>query len=277
MISLSYFICRGPRILASLTFVAISIFANATQAQESARWTIEDVTGAVKVGDGRGVWRTAQPGQTLGGGTHVVTGADGAVTVRRERDEIVASPGTEFEITSDGDEQPHSVLQTIGRMLFRMETRETRNFSVGTPYLAAAVKGTVFTVEVDTGMAAVSVEEGSVEVTIAATGDAVMVERGGSVSSAQVPASPPGPPEEFTTGVPESAPRAGPPDAGDMPTGGGVPGLSDKAPGSAGRSGEADGDGGPGGGDRGGPGDPGAAGGQAGSGSPGGRGRDREP
>lgn len=275
MISLSYFICRGPSILASLTFVAISIVANAAQAQESARWTIDDVTGAVKVGDGRGVWRTAQPNQTLGGGAHVVTGADGAVTVRRERDEIVASPGTEFEITSDGDEQPHSVLQTIGRMLFRMETRETRDFSVGTPYLAAAVKGTVFTVEVDTGMAAVSVDEGAVEVTIAATGDVVMVEQGGSVSSAGIPASPPGPPEDVTTGVPEPAPRAGPPDARDMPTSGGVPGLSDKAPDSAGRSGEAGGPGGnAGGGDRG---DRGAAGDRSGSGSPGSRGRDREP
>jgi len=266
MIPLSYFIPRGPDILAFLIFLAISIVANAAQAQESARWTIDEVTGAVKVGNGRGVWRTAQPGQTLGGGTHVVTGADGAVTVRRGRDEIVASPETEFEITSDGDDQPHSVLQTIGRMLFRMETRETRDFSVGTPYLAAAVKGTIFTVEVDTGMAAVSVDEGVVEVTIAATGDVVMVERGGSVSSARVPAGPPGPPEDVTTGVPESARRAGPPDAGDMPTGGGVPGLSDKAPDSAGRSGDAGGDGGPG-----------AAGSQAGPGSPGSRGRDREP
>lgn len=266
----SHLIYRSPRILAALTFLAISMGATGAHAQESAYWTIDDVTGAVKVGDGRGVWWTAHRGQALGGGTHVVTGADGAVTIRRERDEIVASPGTEFEVTAggDGDEQPHSVLQSIGRMLFRMETRETRDFSVGTPYLAAAVKGTVFTVEVDTGMAAVSVDEGTVEVTIAATGDVVMVERGGSVSSAQVPASPPAPPEEFTTGVPESAPRAGPPDAGDMPTGGGVPGLSDKAPDSAGRSGEARG---------GGPGDPGAAGDQAGSGSPGGRGRDREP
>lgn len=123
-----------------------------------------------------------QVGDVLSGGDRVYTGTDGHVTLVANSDEINAVPGTEFEVSAAGANTPHTILQSLGRMLYRMESRATRNFSVGTPYLAAAIKGTVFTVDVRSDAASVTVAEGSVEVTVAQSGVAVMVDQGGQAT-----------------------------------------------------------------------------------------------
>jgi len=78
---------------------------------------------------------------------------------------------------SDNGEDP-GVLQTLGKLLFRMESRESRDFKIETPYLAAAIKGTTFTVEVDNDDAAVEVSEGSVLVTSNRSGQSAYVGAG---------------------------------------------------------------------------------------------------
>ena len=70
------------------------------------------------------------------------------------------------------------VLQSLGKLLFRMESRESRDFKIDTPYLAAAIKGTTFTVEVDDDDAAVEVSEGSVLVTANRSGQSAYVGAG---------------------------------------------------------------------------------------------------
>lgn len=152
-------------------------------AGEPVLWRVTFVEGQVQVRTGQDTWTDVQSDQALPPGSHVTTGVDGRVTLSHGGDEIAAGPGTDFTVSGGGGDEPYSVMQSMGRMLFRMESRATRDFSVGTPYLAAAIKGTTFTVDVETKGASVSVDEGTVEVTVAATGETVMVDRGGSVAA----------------------------------------------------------------------------------------------
>ncbi|MEK7722402.1 MAG: FecR domain-containing protein, partial [Elusimicrobiota bacterium] len=56
------------------------------------------------------------------------------------------------------------VLQTVGTALYQIGKQKAPHFQVDTPYLAAVVKGTTFTVSVSEGVASVDVSEGLVEV-----------------------------------------------------------------------------------------------------------------
>src|SRR5690606_32440773 len=82
-------------------------------------------------------------------------------------DTVVALPAQRGRVTK--------ILQSVGRIEFEVDSRKVRHFSVETPYLAAAVKGTRFTVDVRRGSASVGVKRGRVEVTDLKSGDRVDV------------------------------------------------------------------------------------------------------
>ena len=73
------------------------------------------------------------------------------------------------------------VVQNSGSVVYRVDGRTNKHFQVVTPYLVAGVKGTTFRVTVREGLAAVTVEEGRVEVASRVTGATVSVGAGESV------------------------------------------------------------------------------------------------
>jgi hypothetical protein len=75
------------------------------------------------------------------------------------------------------------VLQRVGRIEFQVEKRDVRYFSVETPSLVAAVKGTRFTVVVGAGRSDVGVSGGLVGVTDLATGQSADVAAGQRAST----------------------------------------------------------------------------------------------
>jgi uncharacterized membrane protein YgcG len=141
-------------------------------------WTVSAVDGAVMVIGSGGEAYAASRGQPVVAGSTVVTEDDSAVVLTRRGDSITVYPNSEMTIpVASGAGEP-GVLQGIGRLLFRMETRESRDFEVRTPFLAATVKGTTFTVVVTRTQATVSVAEGSVHVAAARGGRSEMVRPG---------------------------------------------------------------------------------------------------
>lgn len=66
----------------------------------------------------------------------------------------------------------------MGSLLFKVEKRASQHFEVETPYLAAVVKGTTFSVSVDGEASAVHVVEGAVEVKALATGQVGLIKPG---------------------------------------------------------------------------------------------------
>ena len=129
-------------------------------------WVATQASGSVSESGADGHWQSVVAGSTLTDGAHVKTGPDGKLVLSHRQDTVTASPNSEFELPRDGEAGVGpSVLETLGTLLFRIEHTPQRRFEVDAPYLAAVVKGTVFTVSVGADGNAVHVAEGAVEVT----------------------------------------------------------------------------------------------------------------
>ncbi|UCH74110.1 MAG: FecR domain-containing protein [Rhodospirillales bacterium] len=141
-------------------------------------WTLAAVDGTVMVFAPGEDDAEAKRGYPVVVGATVVTGDDGTATLVRRGDSITISPNSEVTIPDTSGLGHLGVVQSLGKLLFRMETRDSYNFEVRTPFLAATVKGTVFTVEVAQNQATVSVDEGMVRVVPARGGRSDMVRAG---------------------------------------------------------------------------------------------------
>ena len=77
------------------------------------------------------------------------------------------------------------IVQNLGTLLLKIEKRPEQHFEVKTPYLAAIVKGTTFTVSVDKSGGAVHVVSGLVQIHDPVSGQTGLVRPGrtGVVSS----------------------------------------------------------------------------------------------
>jgi hypothetical protein len=81
------------------------------------------------------------------------------------KDVVTVQPGSSIALPAPGGPTGLlRVIEMIGRVSVLANSRPGRTFTVETPYLVAAVKGTAFDVVVDSSGASVSVSEGSVEV-----------------------------------------------------------------------------------------------------------------
>jgi hypothetical protein len=69
-------------------------------------------------------------------------------------------------------------MQNLGTLLFKIRTRPQNPFNVKTPYLAAIIRGTIFTVSVDARNAALHVATGAVEVHSILSGETALVRPG---------------------------------------------------------------------------------------------------
>ncbi len=174
---------RATCLLLAAAAVTIAGPGPATASEDQSDWTVAEVLGNVRHSQQAGVWWSARSGDALPAGSVVVTGDDGYLTVTREGDRIDVSPSSEFAVGERSADEGDGIMQRLGRMLFDMETRESRNFKVETPYLAAAIKGTIFAVTVTDDTATVDVEEGLVEVSHSPSGERAMLAAGGTASA----------------------------------------------------------------------------------------------
>jgi hypothetical protein len=83
----------------------------------------------------------------------------------RGQEFVVISPGTRIRVPeASSSNKIVQLIQDFGSALFKIEKKSTPHFGVQTPYLAAVVKGTTFTVTVGSDGSKVRVTEGAVEV-----------------------------------------------------------------------------------------------------------------
>jgi len=152
-----------------LAMFAATVFVR--EAATAQGWAVTSIEGTVSI-DGQAA---AGQAQAIGQGTVIETGADGNVVLSRPGDSITVFPNSRMTVPAVAAGAEPGIMQPLGKLLFRMESRESRDFEVKTPYLAAAIKGTTFTVEVDDNDAQVEVEEGSVLVTANRSGQSAYV------------------------------------------------------------------------------------------------------
>ena len=196
------------------------------------QWTMAAVDGVAMVIAQGNEGHAARQGHPLAAGATLVTGEDGTTTLVRRGDSMTVYPNSEVTIPEFWESDGLGVVQGLGKLLFRMETRESRNFEVHTPFLAATVKGTVFTVEVTAENASVTVTEGSVLVAPTRGGRSHMVHAGNratvnasSAHQVKVEVVAAGQPESGSKGKGRGKPAGGPPPNAGLENG--------KAPGNA--------------------------------------------
>lgn len=129
----------------------------------AADWQVDRVRGAVtqKIS---GSWQRVSRGDIVPNDRYLKTGVDGRIGLSRGIETIELQGDTQIRIQDAGAERMTTVLQDFGTVSIEAERRNVQHFSVQTPFLAAVVKGTRFTVRSDKRGATVEVERGVVQV-----------------------------------------------------------------------------------------------------------------
>ncbi len=171
-----------------LLLALIGLFAGPALAQNSLPWTVQNVSGDARHTLG-GSESPLAGGDQVGIGSKVTTAADARVVLTRGAERMTMSPGSEIVIPADTNGLVTRILQNLGTLLLKVNKRPEQHFEVATPYLAALVKGTTFTVSVDLNGSAVHVVEGLVQVDDIRSGQSGLVRPG---QTGVVPATPGG-------------------------------------------------------------------------------------
>ncbi len=127
-------------------------------------WTLLEATGDVQLQQAAGGWTLIAGSSAIHPGSILKTGSNGRAVLTSNGDRIVVAPNSYLELPADVAGRTEHVRQNAGTLLYDMVPRAADRFRVDTPYLAAIIKGTVFTVAVDDSGAAVHVVRGVVQV-----------------------------------------------------------------------------------------------------------------
>ncbi len=137
----------------------------AAVAGSSEVWSITNMSGRVNIVRSGAAPVALTTGDELRPGDMIETAADSSAVLVRNGESIVVAPNSRMGLPSTNDSGFATlILQQFGTLLLKVEKQQQRHFEVKTPYLAAVVKGTTFTVNVDTAGASVHVLEGAVQV-----------------------------------------------------------------------------------------------------------------
>lgn len=113
---------------------------------------------------------------TLKPGDTIRTGRNGRVLLVRGEETVLISPNSVVGLPAEKkDGLSTTIVQQAGSILLEVEKRNVKHFEVETPYLAAVVKGTQFSVTVGAGSTKVGVLRGQVEVSDFKTGQIAQV------------------------------------------------------------------------------------------------------
>jgi hypothetical protein len=148
----------------SVYFAASITLLWSTSALAASPWVISEKTGTVMIVRG-GATKAAARGGELAPGDLISTAPGARAVLIRGEEYLVVSPGSRLRIAAPKENGVVTqIIEEAGNVIFKIKKMATPHFGVQTPYLAAVVKGTTFSVTVtDTG-AAVQVIEGAVEV-----------------------------------------------------------------------------------------------------------------
>jgi hypothetical protein len=173
-----------------------AFFVAAGPAHANEKWMLVQAVGEVSVAAPGTQPVAAKPSTPLPDGATVRTGPSGRAVLLRGRETIVMSPSSALTLPAGASRDFTKVRQQSGTLLFKIGKKPEAHFEVDTPYLAAVVKGTTFTVKVASAVASVHVLEGAVEVATADRKRSFLT-RAGQISSVFAKAAG----DIFTTGA----------------------------------------------------------------------------
>ena len=171
------------------TIIGMALLAFTTSGTAFAQtgWRVSESSGDVRtIVDGQ--TRPVTRGMLLASGAVVASNPGARAVLVNGRDYVILSPssrvrlpGAPVRVIPAGARTMAEMTQVVseaGTALYRIEHRANPHFRVQTPYLAAVVKGTVFSVSVTSTGASVQVTQGAVEVSTVDGGAAELVRPG---------------------------------------------------------------------------------------------------
>src|SRR6185437_1586060 len=153
-------------------------------AAEGGVWSVSKSSGEVWISATGAAPASLTEQVTLNAGDTIRTGPNGRVLLMRGEETILISPNSVIGLPTDKkDGMSTTILQQAGSILLEVEKRNVKHFEVETPYLAAVVKGTHFSVTVNAASTSVNVERGQVEVSDFKTGQIAQILQGQTATS----------------------------------------------------------------------------------------------
>ncbi|GAO38926.1 hypothetical protein SCH01S_21_01130 [Sphingomonas changbaiensis NBRC 104936] len=150
-----------------LTALALATVASSPLMANDLDWRISEASGNVQLLHA-GLSKVAARGGLVEPGDTIVTGRGARAVVTRGEEYLMVAPSSQLRLpAAEQSGAVTKIFQDFGNVVFMIKKKMTPHFSVSTPYLAAVVKGTTFSVSVtDTGTS-VQVIEGAVDVATA--------------------------------------------------------------------------------------------------------------
>jgi hypothetical protein len=156
------------KFLATVLFYFVSVTFTLADQDD---WHVVKSTQQVTVKVSNRPWQAVKVGDVVANKAWIQTGPRGRAQLVRGTESIIIQPNSMAGIFTRGDiERKTKVIQQTGVLDLEIEKRNQPHTTVVTPYLAAVVKGTNFSVSVANGSAKVAVNRGLVEVTSYQTG-----------------------------------------------------------------------------------------------------------
>ncbi|MET4290844.1 ferric-dicitrate binding protein FerR (iron transport regulator) [Bradyrhizobium sp. LB8.2] len=150
--------------------------ASGASAADDGVWSVGKATGDVWVATNGAQQVSLNQQEALKPGDTIRTGRNGRVLLVRGEETILISPNSVVGLPAEKKEGlSTTIIQQAGSILLEVEKRNVKHFEVETPYLAAVVKGTQFSVTVNAGSTKVGVLRGQVEVSDFKTGQIAQV------------------------------------------------------------------------------------------------------
>lgn len=115
-------------------------------------WSVSKASGDVWIATDGAQQASLKQEETLKSGDTIRTGRNGRVLLVRGEETILISPNSVVGVPAEKkDGLSTTIVQQAGQIFLEVEKRNVKHFEVETPYLAAVVKGTKFSVTVDGG------------------------------------------------------------------------------------------------------------------------------
>ncbi|HEV2515580.1 MAG TPA: FecR family protein [Devosia sp.] len=125
-----------------------------------------------------GDWAKLQRGDVVPDDRVIRTLGNGRVDLQRDAEVVSLGGNTQIQIRDKAGKRFTTVQQHFGTVEIEAEVRNVQHFAVETPFLAAVVKGTHFTVKTSKTGSSVKVKRGRVEVSDNKSGAHVLVPAG---------------------------------------------------------------------------------------------------
>jgi hypothetical protein len=164
--------------------ILLLVAGSGAMAADDGIWSVSKSSGEVWISTTGAQPASLKQEDTLKAGDTIRTGRNGRVLLVRGEETILIAPNSVIGVpTEKKDGLSTTILQQAGSILLEVEKKNVKHFEVETPYLAAVVKGTQFSVTVNAASTSVDVKRGQVEVSDFKSGQIALVMPGQAATS----------------------------------------------------------------------------------------------